>query len=139
MSRRRWFRPYTPQDEPAPELPPQDGSRKATKKGAKAPGISGVYAIRDRRTKKVLYVGESHTGRLRKTLLRHFQRWRLPNDAYSAPAVEVCWQRARTLKGALKAQARWIAELRPRDNEIRQPEAEAGEVDVSFDFGANAK
>lgn len=34
---------------------------------------SGVYALRDRETREVLYVGESHTGRLYRTLLRHFQ------------------------------------------------------------------
>ena len=36
---------------------------------------SGVYVIRSAATRQVLYVGESHTGRLRKTLLRHFQAW----------------------------------------------------------------
>jgi hypothetical protein len=34
---------------------------------------SGVYALRDRSSGEVLYVGESHTGRLWKTLLHHFQ------------------------------------------------------------------
>ena len=33
---------------------------------------SGVYVLRDRSTKSVIYVGESHTGRLYRTLLRHF-------------------------------------------------------------------
>lgn len=36
-------------------------------------GEHGVYAIRDKDTHRVLYVGESHTGRLWKTMLRHFQ------------------------------------------------------------------
>ena len=37
---------------------------------------SGVYVIRSVATKRVLYVGESHTGRLLKTCRRHFQRWK---------------------------------------------------------------
>ena len=42
-------------------------------------GQTGVYAIRDRRTKTVLYVGESHAfpvndpARMWKTITRHFQ------------------------------------------------------------------
>jgi len=36
-------------------------------------GRNGVYAIRDKDSHDVLYVGESHTGRLWKTMLRHFQ------------------------------------------------------------------
>lgn len=38
---------------------------------------SGIYAIVDRRTRQVLYVGESHTGRLYDTITRHFRRWRV--------------------------------------------------------------
>jgi len=33
---------------------------------------SGAYIIRHRRTRRILYVGESHTGNLAKTLKRHF-------------------------------------------------------------------
>jgi excinuclease UvrABC nuclease subunit len=33
---------------------------------------SGVYVLRDRESGEVLYVGESHTGRLYRTMLRHF-------------------------------------------------------------------
>jgi len=33
---------------------------------------SGVYVFRDRESGEVLYVGESHTGRLYRTMLRHF-------------------------------------------------------------------
>lgn len=40
---------------------------------AAARNRSGVYVLRDRTTKRVLYVGESHTNRLYRTLLRHFQ------------------------------------------------------------------
>lgn len=34
---------------------------------------SGVYAIKNASTGRVLYVGHSHTGRLWKTMLRHLQ------------------------------------------------------------------
>ena len=37
---------------------------------------SGAYIIRSRRTRQILYVGESHTGNLAKTLKRHFYPWR---------------------------------------------------------------
>lgn len=40
---------------------------------------SGAYVIRDRRTHTVLYIGESHTGQLAKTIKRHFYKW--PDDA----------------------------------------------------------
>ncbi len=36
-------------------------------------GNSGAYAIRDKKTRRVVYVGESNTGRGWKTLTRHFQ------------------------------------------------------------------
>lgn len=36
---------------------------------------SGVYVIRDARTGRTIYVGQSSTGRLYGTLTRHFQRW----------------------------------------------------------------
>ncbi len=49
------------------------GSRRAFHPGLrKAHGASGVYALRDRASKSVIYVGESHKGRLYKTLIRHF-------------------------------------------------------------------
>ena len=37
---------------------------------------SGAYIIRSRRSHEILYVGESHTGNLAKTLKRHFYAWR---------------------------------------------------------------
>jgi hypothetical protein len=38
-------------------------------------GQDGVYVIRDAATGAILYVGESHRGRLYHTLTRHFQSW----------------------------------------------------------------
>lgn len=37
---------------------------------------SGVYLIKSKRSRRVVYVGESHTGKLYGTLTRHFQRWK---------------------------------------------------------------
>ena len=37
--------------------------------------LSGAYVIRSKRSHDVLYVGESHTGNLAKTIKRHFHRW----------------------------------------------------------------
>jgi excinuclease UvrABC nuclease subunit len=43
-------------------------------------GKSGVYLIRRILTDEILYVGESHTGRLYETLTRHFQNWSGPTS-----------------------------------------------------------
>lgn len=39
---------------------------------ARMHGRSGIYVVRVKRHRSVLYIGESHTGRAWKTLLRHF-------------------------------------------------------------------
>jgi hypothetical protein len=44
---------------------------------------SGVYVIRDRASREVLYVGESHGDNLYKTLTRHFQTVR--HEAQEVP------------------------------------------------------
>jgi hypothetical protein len=44
--------------------------------------LSGVYAITRADDNLVLYVGESHTGRLYDTITRHFRRWSI------APGVD---------------------------------------------------
>lgn len=40
-----------------------------------AKGASGVYVFRNAWSKRVQYVGESHSGRLYKTITRHFWEW----------------------------------------------------------------
>lgn len=95
--------------------------------------VSGVYAIRDRESGEVLYVGESHTGRLYETLTRHLQGWARskghwkgmggPNDpgtTYDRRWAEVRW-RVTSDATALRAEARWMRSLRPRDN-VREGE-----------------
>ncbi len=82
-------------------------------------GHSGAYVIRSRKNGKVLYVGESHTGRLADTLRRHFNEW---NDktgrahfVYDPAKVEVAIRRC-TAKRASSVQDSLIARLHPRDN-----------------------
>jgi hypothetical protein len=84
-------------------------------------GASGVYAIRDRVERRVVYVGESHTGRLWKTLLRHFQD---PSGLFEARGERVykakdrydvaVWTSPAQLAGA--GESAKIKQLRPRDN-----------------------
>ncbi len=99
-------------------------------------GEAGVYVIRDAGTHDVLYVGSS-AGRLYDTLTRHFQTWRRykgfwrgqfaegadPGLTYPRGSVEVA-VRVTAPDDALDEEMRLIARLRPRDNQIGQPELE---------------
>jgi hypothetical protein len=91
---------------------------------------SGVYAIRviGMWTNKVVYVGESHSGRLTKTIARHFAAWGRskswwsgmfsgtdPGRTYDRGECEVCFETCEPSK-AIALQDRWIKELYPRDN-----------------------
>lgn len=106
-------------------------------------GKSGVYAIRVRGLfgATVVYVGESHTGGLYKTLTRHFQTWHRgkkfwqgqyspeqtdPGHTYNRSDCEVA-VRVSSRSRALDLQARWIKRLKPRDNVVT-PEPPAEEV-----------
>lgn len=89
-------------------------------------GKSGVYAIR--RGRSVVYVGESHAGRLYQTITRHFQRWRRkktwwrdlfskhdPGLTYPRGDVAVA-VRVVPARDAVDAQNALIRRLKPRDN-----------------------
>lgn len=103
-------------------------------------GEAGVYVIRDADTHECLYVGSS-AGRLYDTLTRHFQTWRRykgfwrgqfaegadPGLTYPRADVEVA-VRLTSPDDALDEEMRVIARLRPRDNQIGQPDAAADEV-----------
>jgi hypothetical protein len=79
-------------------------------------GRSGVYAIRDRQSGAVLYVGESHTDRLYETMTRHVQRWGLEEaHTYQRGRVEVA-VRLSDASEAQELQRAYICELQPRDN-----------------------
>jgi hypothetical protein len=107
-------------------------------------GQSGVYVIRDRSTREVLYVGESHTGNLYETLTRHLQQWNRwtkrswwpgqfapsehdPGLTYEREAVEVA-ARITDQNEAIDEELRLIERLRPRDNLRGQP-AEVVDID----------
>jgi hypothetical protein len=83
---------------------------------------SGVYVIRSKRSREVLYVGESHTGQLYSTLTRHFQSWSGAHagTTYQRESVEVA---VRTMppKAAIRHQAELIRKLEPRDNTHHVP------------------
>jgi hypothetical protein len=103
-------------------------------------GKAGVYIIRDATTHECLYVGSS-AGRLYDTLTRHFQTWRRwkgfwkgqygegadPGLTYPRAAVEVA-VRLTSPGDALDEEMRTIARLRPRDNQIGQPNTATDET-----------
>lgn len=84
--------------------------------------LSGVYVIRS--SAGILYVGESHSGALAKTIKRHFWKWRDHPDR-----VHHTYQRGRCTcavitcppNAATSLQNRLIAELDPRDNGTAPP------------------
>lgn len=80
---------------------------------------SGVYVIRTRRSKTVLYVGESHTGRLYDTITRHFQDWSSGQNRieYDRNKVEIA-VRTTPPSAAYRHQVKLIEKLRPRDNVV---------------------
>jgi hypothetical protein len=82
---------------------------------------SGAYVIRDRITHRALYIGESHSGALPKTIKRHFWRWRdepeRKHHTYDRRAVEVA-VRLTPPDSARGAQNNLIDRLDPRDNRL---------------------
>lgn len=98
---------------------------------------SGVYVILSR-SGGVLYVGESHTGRLYATITRHFRRWSRPRGAYANGRASggVSYDRRRCLvawRECLPEQCaalQWaeIVRLRPRDNEVAATPPEVREA-----------
>lgn len=99
--------------------------------------INGVYAIRDRHTKRVLYVGESHTGRLRETIRRHFNHWidqGESRESYRRENIEVAWRASRA---PLKHEGELIRHYKPKDNtkglelEFEPPKRKRAEFDDS--------
>lgn len=105
-------------------------------------GYSGAYVIAERPRGSgpavVVYVGESHAGRLYDTLTRHFQKWRRAKhwwtglyDRNDAPGTTYARERcvaavvlAPNGPTAIDLQAALIATLHPRDNVIGQAQPE---------------
>ncbi len=88
----------------------------------------GVYVIREPALEGdplTLYVGESHTGRLRDTLQRHFQLWRgrTAGATFERYGVEVAVEVFIDPEEAVKRQNALIRSLRPLHNrQIPAPE-----------------
>lgn len=82
-------------------------------------GRSGVYVFRAKLTGTVLYVGESHTGNLARTIKRHFWTWndRTKRHHYVVGVlpVEVAARITRASE-AQDVQNRLILRLAPRHN-----------------------
>jgi len=96
-------------------------------------GKSGAYVIKAVGLfgSTIVYVGESHTGRLYETMTRHFQSWRRdrawfrgifvasendPGTRYDREACQVAVRVTKTGGAAIEQQARLIRKLEPRDN-----------------------
>jgi hypothetical protein len=101
-------------------------------------GQSGVYVIREHTAggrPAIVYVGESHSGRLYETLTRHFQAWRRwkgfwrgqfgeghdPGLTYRRDRVEAA-VRVTSAADAIDEELRLIQRLKPRDNLLGQAE-----------------
>lgn len=103
-------------------------------------GECGVYVIR--RTAMfgglgdVLYVGESHSGKLYETLTRHFQKWDHPLQevfTYDRHRVWVAVQVTSCGDAALEVQDALICSLRPIDN-LKTPDCGIVEEDDEVPF-----
>jgi hypothetical protein len=84
-------------------------------------GLSGVYLIRDVRSREVLYIGESHRGRLFETLTRHLYAWngKGSGPSYHPAGVEVAVIVAETpLDDPIADQYELIQRLNPPDNQM---------------------
>jgi hypothetical protein len=81
-------------------------------------GRNGVYMIRSANTHQVLYIGESHTGRLFYTLTRHLWDWNGEGagPSYSPQFVEVAVELHGDPDEAIERQFELIRKLDPRDN-----------------------
>ena len=82
-------------------------------------GLNGVYLIRDGETRTVLYIGESHTGRLYETLSRHLYAWngKGSGPTYHPDYIEIAVIVAETpLDDPVADQYALIQKHEPRDN-----------------------
>ncbi len=99
--------------------PPSDANGEFTDWLNSLRNLSGAYVIRHKSTHRTLYVGESHTGNLAKTLKHHFYPWRddveRVHNTYDRHAVEVA-VRLTPPTTAVGAQDNLIRRLKPRDN-----------------------
>lgn len=82
-------------------------------------GHNGVYLIRERVSREIVYVGESHSSRLFETMTRHLYAWngRGSGPSYDPRLVEVAVLVAETpLDNPVADQYALIQKYEPRDN-----------------------
>ncbi|MCU1279478.1 MAG: hypothetical protein JWM53_3024 [bacterium] len=81
-------------------------------------GRNGVYLIRPAGGGDVLYIGESHRGRLMKTLTRHLWQWngRGSGPTYDPRRVEIAVELFDEPRAAVERQFELIRQLEPLDN-----------------------
>ena len=99
--------------------PPLGGPRRFAAWLNKLRNQSGAYVIRRRSNHEILYIGESHTGRLATTIKRHFYKWTdgtgRDHVVLDPSAVEVA-VRLTPRTAAVGAQNNLIQRLRPSEN-----------------------
>jgi hypothetical protein len=80
---------------------------------------NGVYLVREVGSDEVLYIGESHTGRLYDTLTRHLQNWNGfgSGPSYHPDYVEVAVLVVEDPEDAIALQYELIQEHQPADNQ----------------------
>ena len=90
---------------------------------AELKGRSGAYVIREKGfLGEILYIGESHSGCLKKTLLRHFQHWtgRTKGPTFARSKVEIAVFKTRK-ENAVELQNALIEEYKPKLNVAGKP------------------
>ena len=128
----KWIEPYT-------ETP--NGKLRTTIIDCYSCGQAGVYLIRHKQSKTVVYVGSS-TGQLKKTIYRHFQQWtdrqrkggeQFERKTYPKTGFyEIRFIKC-TANQALHMEKYLIRKLQPKDNPIKYnqltlQEAERGQA-----------
>jgi hypothetical protein len=96
-------------------------------------GISGVYLIADMETGRCLYVGESHSNKLRLAMARHFRQWidkGEPRVTFDRRTVQVAWAQTEP-EDALLYEAALIHQYQPTENKQFPVELDAREADES--------
>jgi excinuclease UvrABC nuclease subunit len=99
----------------------------------------GVYAIRDKHSHQVLYVGSSANA-LYGTITRHLQDWKRakkfwsrqyargpnhdPGTTYNRASVEVAMHVLRHDQDQRELEADWIERFEPRDNLVSNPDGQ---------------
>jgi hypothetical protein len=94
---------------------------------AKMHGRSGVYILRKKGRKRPIYIGESHTGRAWKTMLRHLHAQRsfaeIGEWTYCCPTRMECAFIPTRARDAIRTEARAIARYQPSYNVRRALDA----------------